>query len=378
MRAEHIPKTSGLDHGRLKPDIFNAASHFAYNGRPISAEECKRGHINSTYFVVCEDGEGGFCRYVLQAINTNVFKHPEYVMSNMVNVTEHIRKKISLKSEAAHEVINLVKSIDGGYSYRDFDGRVWRSYEFVEGENYQSADSVELMELVGRTFGRFQMYLSDFDASKLYYTIPDFHNTSKRLENLERAIKNDPVGRLKDVDREIEFIRARKNKCGYIVEGIESGRLPLRVTHNDTKLNNIMVNGQTTCVIDLDTVMPGSVLADFGDAIRFGASTGAEDERDLSSVTLRLDMFESFTRGFIDGAGGLLTPYEIESFPMGAYLMTLELGIRFLEDYLNGDKYFRISSPDHNLARARKQLKLVEEMEAKMDGMNSIVEKYIK
>ena len=360
----------------MKQAILNAASHFAYKGIPISADECRRGHINSTYFVVTKDGEGRSYRYVLQAINTGVFKQPEQVMSNMINVTEHIKKKIALENDADHSAIDLVRTLDGEYIHRDDDGGVWRSYEYVEGENYQSAESTELMELVGKTFGKFQRYLSDFDASLLYETIPNFHDTPVRLENLERAIKADPVGRFREVENEIAFIRARKNTCGYIVDGIESGKLPLRVTHNDTKLNNIMVNGQRTCVIDLDTVMPGSVLADFGDAIRFGASTGAEDERDLSRVSLRLDMFESFTKGFIEGSGGLLTEYEILSLPKGAYLMTLEVGIRFLEDYINGDKYFRISSPDHNLARARKQLRLVEKIEEKMDEMNDIVKRY--
>ena len=362
----------------MKTEVFNAASHFVYKGSAVSAEECKRGHINSTYFVVCEDGAGGLYKYVLQAINTEVFKHPEHVMSNMIKVTEHIKRKISASGEDVRQrVVNLVPVKSGGYSYKDDNGKVWRSYEYIAGENYQSADTPELMEFVGRAFGEFQMQLSDFDAAKLYETIPNFHNTPVRLENLENAIKNDPLGRAKEVFREIEFIRARKDKCGYIMDGIRNGLLPIRVAHNDTKLNNIMINGSDSCVIDLDTVMPGSVLADFGDAIRFGAATGAEDDRDLENVHVRLEMFESFTKGFLDGLGGSLVPYEIESFPMGAYIMTLELSMRFLEDYLNGDKYFRISYPDHNLVRARKQLALVADMETKMDDMLAIVKKYV-
>ena len=362
----------------LNDKIIKVISQFQYAGKAVATTECKKGHINSTYFVDCVDKNGRSSRYVLQAINTNVFKNPDHVMHNMLNVTEHIRNKLKEEGKDYHGgTVNLIPLKKGGYVFKDDDGKVWRSYEYIVGESYQTADSPQLMEFVGRAFGDFQMRLSDFDASKLYETIPDFHNTISRMEDFEKAVKRDLMGRADSVKTEIDFIIARKSKCGYIMDGIASGKLPLRVTHNDTKLNNIMINGDSSCVIDLDTVMPGSVLADFGDAIRFGASNSKEDESDLSKVYLRLDMFESFTKGFVEQLGDSLTRYEIESFPMGAYLMTLELAMRFLGDYLNGDKYFRILYPEHNLVRARKQIKLVEDMEKKMPQMQKIVNKYI-
>lgn len=364
----------------IKPEIRNVISQFDYIGEPVAVKDCNKGHINGTYFVDCE-ADGKKQRYVLQSINTNIFKQPDHVMENIVNVTGHIKKKLIAEGkDPAQGTINIVFTKDGHYSYTDEAGNYWRSYIFIEGDCYQSADSPELMERVGKAFGHFQMQLADFDASVLHESIPNFHNTVSRFADFEKALSDDLAGRAAGIKDDIQFILNRKDKCSFIMDGIADGRLPLRVTHNDTKLNNIMMDpetGEGRCVIDLDTVMPGSVLADFGDAIRFGASSAAEDETDLDKVYMRLDMFESYAKGFIEGLEGSLTEDEIRSLPMGAYMLTYEQAIRFLGDYLNGDTYFRTHYPEHNLDRARNQMKLVADMESKMDEMNRIIEKYI-
>ena len=241
-------------------------------------------------------------------------------------------------------------------------------------------ESAEMFTKVGFAFGQFQRQLADFDASRLHESIPNFHNTEWRFENLKKAIEENKSGRAHLVEDEIKFALDRKDITSFVNKSIADGSLTLRVTHNDTKLNNIMmdkVTGEGICVIDLDTVMPGSVLADFGDSIRFGASSAAEDETDLDKVYCRLDMFEAFAKGFIEGLEGSLSESEIRALPMGALILTYETGIRFLSDYLDGDVYFRVAHPNHNLDRARNQFKLVADMEEKMDEMKAIVEKYI-
>ncbi len=364
----------------IAPEVKKVIEQFDYIGAPVAVKDCNNGHINGTYFVDCE-ADGKKQRYVLQSINTNVFKHPDHVMENILNVTGHIKKKLVVEGKnTVQGTINIVFTKNGQYSYTDESGNYWRSYIFVEGECYQFAESPELMERVGKAFGHFQMQLSDFDASVLYESIPDFHNTVSRFADFEKALSDDLVGRAASIKDDIKFILDRKDKCSFIVDGIADGKFPLRVTHNDTKLNNIMMDpetGEGRCVIDLDTVMPGSVLADFGDAIRYGASNAAEDENDLDKVYLRLDMFEGFTKGFVDGLEWALSETEVRALPMGAYIITLEQAIRFLGDYLNGDVYFRTDYPEHNLVRARNQMKLVADMESKMDEMNRIIEKYI-
>jgi hypothetical protein len=254
-------------------------------------------------------------------------------------------------------------------------------YDFIEDADcFMQLESSEVFEKVGYAFGQFQRQLSDFDASLLHDSIPNFHNTEWRFENLERAIAKDRVGRAHLVKDEIEFARKRKDITSFINDGVYDGSLKLRVTHNDTKLNNIMVDrktGEGICVIDLDTVMPGSVLADFGDSIRFGASSAAEDETDLDKVYCRLDMFESYAKGFIEWLGGSLLESEIKAFPMVHCLMTYEVGIRFLTDYLEGDVYFHTRYPGQNLDRARNQLKLVLDMDGKLDQMKEIAKKYL-
>lgn len=361
--------------------IFLIAEKFRFEGEPISVTECTTGHINSTYFVDCS-ADDGIHRYVLQIVNTSIFKKPDEVMQNILNVTKHIENKlIATGGDSERGTLHVVLTDDGHYAYVDEEGRYWRAYNFVENATcYQAVESEEMFTKVGKAFGHFQKQLADFDASVLYETIPNFHNTEDRLLQLVTAIEKNAAQRRDQVRDEVAFVLERKDMCSYINERIADGRIPLRVTHNDTKLNNIMLDNETgegICVIDLDTVMPGSVLADFGDSIRFGASSAAEDETDLDKVYVRLEMFDAFAKGFIDGLDHSLTDEEIRSLPMGAYILTLETGIRFLTDYLNGDTYFRTAYAQHNLDRARNQFKLVADMEEKMDLMNLIIEKYL-
>ena len=358
--------------------ILEIAKKFNILSEPVAFYEHKVGHINSTYFVTCENGK----KYVLQNINTSVFKDPDVLMNNIVGVTTHIRQKLKAEGKSfARRTLRFYSVEDGLYYYKDDRNRYWRLYKFIDNVDcYQSADSTEILEKVGEAFGHFQMQLADYDATLLKETIPNFHNTVSRLNDLKTAIDNDIAGRVSSVSDEIQFVLEHSEVCSYIMEKISNGEIPLRVTHNDTKLNNILMDhasGEPICVIDLDTIMPGSVLFDFGDAIRFGASSADEDETDLSKVYMREDAFEAFAKGFVSGLEGSLSETEIMELPMGALVITLETGIRFLTDYLNGDTYFRIHYPQHNLDRARNQFALVRDMENKLHNMKEIVKKYI-
>ena len=318
----------------------------------------------------------------MQMVNTAIFKKPDEVMENIVGVTEHIRRGYEAKGiDPERRALRVIWTKSGKWGHTDRRGVYWRMYDFVEGsECYMKVESAEMFEKVGFAFGQFQRQLADFDASKLHESIPNFHNTEWRYANLQKAVEENKSGRAHLVADDIKFALDRKSITSFINEGIANGSLTLRVTHNDTKLNNIMVDresGEGICVIDLDTVMPGSVLADFGDSIRFGASSAAEDETDLDKVYCRLDMFEAYAKGFIQGLEGSLTESEIKALPMGALILTYETGIRFLSDYLDGDVYFRTEYPEHNIDRARNQFKLVADMEKKMDEMNAIVAKYL-
>ncbi len=359
-------------------EILNIAKHFNIPSEPIDIYECRVGHINSTYFIYCSDGE----KYVLQNINTNVFKDPDVLMDNIVGVTAHIRQKLEEEGKDPYRgTLKFFCSTDGLYYYRDQEDRCWRLYKQVDDVKcHQSVESNEMFELVGKAFGHFQMQLADYDAGALRETIPNFHNTVSRLNDFKIALAKDAAGRASGIKEEIDFVLSHAGTCSYIMDRISDGTLPLRVTHNDTKLNNILMDektGEPVCVIDLDTIMPGSVLFDFGDAIRFGASSAAEDETDLSKVYMKEDAFEAFAKGFIGGLEGSLSEDETLELPMGALVITLETGIRFLTDYLNGDTYFRIHRPNHNLDRARNQFALVRDMEEKMPRMIEIVKKYI-
>lgn len=334
------------------------------------------GHINDTYL-----SEMSSPRFILQRINHQVFKSPEQVMSNIVLVTKHLRKKIIENGgDPKRETLTLVPTIKGESFYKTEDGNYFRMYEFIEGaKTYQVVEKPEHFYNAARAFGKFQNLLADFPAEKLYETIENFHNTAIRFENLLTAIEENKANRLNEVEKEVAFALERKKDASVIVDLIDEGKIPLRVTHNDTKYNNVMIDditGEAVCVIDLDTVMPGSLLYDYGDSLRFGTNPAAEDEKDLSKVYCDLNLFEHFTRGFVEELGTTLTQTEKDLLPFSAKLMTYECGIRFLTDYLNGDIYFKTHYPTQNLDRTRTQFKLVKDMEDKNEQMNEIVRKY--
>lgn len=341
-----------------------------------SIEGYGNGHINDTY--LCEAAP----RVILQRINIKVFKNPHEVMENIYNVTEHVKRKIKKAGgNPDRETLNVIRTKDGKNYYKLDDENYFRMYKFVEDSvSFDTVENPVQLYHAGTAFGRFQNMLDDYPADKLYETIVDFHNTPERVKQLETAISKNAAGRLVAVKDEVNFAIEYAKYASKITDEMAKGTVPLRVTHNDTKLNNVLFDKDTfegVCVIDLDTVMPGSVLYDFGDALRFGASSGTEDETDLSKIWFDLEKFEQFAKGFLGETAKCLTEKEIELLPMSALLMTYECGIRFLADYLNGDTYFKVHREHHNLDRARTQFKLVKDIESKFEDMKKIVEKYI-
>ena len=356
-------------------NIPEICSQFELKGQFIDAIPYGEGHINNT-FLVNTTGN----RYILQRVNSDVFKQPEDVMNNIALVTEYLHKKIIAScGDPYRETLTLIPTKKGEYYLITKEGDLFRMYLFIGNAiSYQKVETPELFYRIAKSFGRFQKMLDGFPAEQLKETIPNFHNTVVRYENFKNAVEADKAGRKNEVMKEIEFAMGREKDARIIMDAIKAGSVPLRVTHNDTKLNNILVDetsGDGICVIDLDTVMPGSMLFDFGDSIRFGASTAAEDEKDLDKVWMDLALFEQYAKGYIEELHETMTEQELELLPMSAKLMTLECGIRFLGDYLDGDNYFRIHYPEQNLDRARTQLKLVADMEEKMDTMKEIVKR---
>ncbi len=347
---------------------------FAISGRVISCCPHGDGHINETYYAACEAGAG----YILQKINTAVFRDPAALMENVAAVTEYMARRTADPRRCLH----LIPTRDGRSFYTAPAGGCWRVYAFVPGSLcLQSAETPELFYESGVAFGAFQRALADFPAQTLHETIPNFHNTPDRYRQLHLALAADVRGRAGECREEIDFALAREPEASALVDALARGELPLRVTHNDTKLNNVLIDAKTRralCVIDLDTVMPGLSAYDFGDSIRFGASTAAEDEHELSKVALSLPLYETYICGFLAGCAGQLTDGEIRALPLGAKLMTLECGVRFLTDYLNGDIYFRIHREKHNLDRCRTQLRLVRDMEGKWEQMRAIAEGFCR
>ena len=346
----------------------------------LSVDRYGKGHINDTFCAVCQSQEGNAIRFVIQRLSNAAFPHPEELMENFVGITSFLRNKILADGgDPTRGTLCVVKTKDGRDFYTDAYGRVWRLMPFIENTDcYQSA-TPELFEASARTFGRFQRLLNGYPAETLHETIPNFHNTEDRLAKFLAAVAADKLGRAKDVQPEIQFVLDRRADCSVALNALKEGVLPLRVTHNDTKLNNILIDREShegICVIDLDTTMPGLSINDFGDSIRFGANHSAEDEKDLSKVNFDLGLYEVFTRGFLQGADGILTEAELKYLPWGARLMTLECGIRFLTDYLDGDNYFRVCYPEQNLDRSRTQFKLVWDMEQQFEDMREIVKKY--
>ncbi len=350
---------------KLNPEKI--LENFHIKGNMTSCKEFGSGHINDTFKVHTDDGHV----YVLQRINDHVFTDSVAVMENVSAVTDFLRKTLKCPRETLH----FIRTDENLRYYLDEDGACWRCYEFTDGLCLNAPESDEDFYESAIAFGRFQEMLSTFPADTLHETIPLFHNTPNRYRMLKEAIAKDAVGRATSVQKEIEFLLARESEAGMICDKLDSGELPLRVTHNDTKINNVLLDEKTRkalCVIDLDTVMPGSSLYDYGDSIRFGAATAAEDETDLDKVTMSLNLFRVYTAGYLK-ACSTLTDKEIEMLPWGAKMMTLEVGVRFLTDYLDGDKYFKTAYPEHNLDRARTQMKLVYDMEQKWAEMQKIV-----
>jgi len=347
--------------------ILKAAYAFQIDGEPIACKELSQGHINSTVKLTTDTG----AEYVLQKINKYVFREPIRLMANISAVTDYLREKVEDPRHALH----FIPTFDGLYYHRDTDGEFWRMYDFVGGFCLDAPESEEDFYQSAIAFGRFQYLLSDFPADTLYETIPEFHNTVDRYRQLKDSIAVDSCRRVAGIREEIDFLLQREEMAGTLQKLREAGQLPLRVTHNDTKLNNVLLDRKTRkalCVLDLDTVMPGLSLYDFGDSIRFGAATAPEDEPDTSRMRMDLHLFEVYTKGYLEAATAL-TDREVEMLPMGALIVTLELATRFLKDYIDGDLYFKTAYPQHNLVRARSQMALAADMESKLSEMNRIV-----
>ncbi|MBR7122538.1 MAG: aminoglycoside phosphotransferase family protein [Oscillospiraceae bacterium] len=347
--------------------IDNVLCAFEFNGEPVSCQEFGKGRINSTFMIQTDTGKA----YVLQLINKRVFKDPVKLMENASRVTNYLLER----TDGCYTTLRYMQTKSGTYCHQDEQGEYWRMYEFVPGIGLDAPDSDEDLYQCALAFGWFQNLLADFPADSLHETIPCFHNTIDRYQKLKESIAADVMGRADSVRAEIDYLLSREEIAGTIQRKLDSGELPLRVTHNDTKLNNVLldpITHQSVCVLDLDTVLPGSSLYDYGDSVRFGAANGGEDAEDPSLVSLNLHLFEVYTKGYLEAVTSL-TEKEIDLLPIGALVITLELATRFLKDYLDGDIYFKIKEPHHNLLRARNQIALAQDMEQKMTDMEAIV-----
>lgn len=358
-----------------------AIAHFKYEGVLVDERPYGSGHINDTYLLTFKIGEMGQLKVILQRMNTQIFTKPEELMENILNVTDYLRRKIVENGgDPERETLNIIPAVDGKPFYVDSTGEYWRSYKFITGAtSFDQVENANDFYQSAVAFGNFQSLLADYPAETLHETIQGFHDTRARFQVFKKAVEEDVCGRAAKVQKEIQFVLDHEDVANVFAEMLDKKEIPLRVTHNDTKLNNIMIDDKTgkgICVIDLDTVMPGLAMNDFGDSIRFGASTAAEDETDLDKVCCDMDLFDIYARGFIEGCNGKLTEKEIDLMPMGAKVMTFECGMRFLTDYLEGDHYFKIHREDHNLDRCRTQFKLVSDMEKKWDTMQEIIKKY--
>lgn len=362
----------------LEEQIVDVAGHFCFEGGYQTNQPYGNGHINDTYLLAFETGEQKTKRYILQRMNKDIFSKPAELMENIMAVTSYLQKIIIANGgDPQRETLNVIPAKDGKAYYVDAQDEYWRAYNFIENaSSYEQVEKPEDFYESAVAFGKFQRQLADYPAASLHEIIPGFHDTKARFEVFKEAVEKDVCSRAASVKREIDFVLEREDVAGVFGSLLEKKEVPLRVTHNDTKLNNIMMDNETRkgiCVIDLDTVMPGLAMNDFGDSIRFGASTALEDERDINKVWCDMNLFELYTRGFIEGCGGRLTKREIELLPMGAKVMTFECGMRFLTDYLQGDTYFKIHRPGQNLDRCRTQFKLVWDMEQKWETMRDIV-----
>jgi Ser/Thr protein kinase RdoA (MazF antagonist) len=363
------------------PDFVNIVPHFCFEGDFLRAQACGFGHINDTYEGYFRKAGGEIHRYLLQRINSYVFEDIEGLMHNITAVTAHLRAKIAAAGgNPDRETLTIIPTTAGATFHRTPGGEFWRAYLFIEGaQTYEVAMNQDQIYHAGRALGHFLELLGDFPTARLVETIPDFHHTVRRFQAFVRAVERDIKNRAHGVRPEIEFVQARVQDTSVLLNLLDRGALRARATHNDTKFNNVMIDDETgegLCLVDLDTVMPGLALYDFGDAVRYAANPAAEDEQDLSKVGIKLETYGCLVRGFLYSARSFLTSQELDHLSFSAKLMALECGMRFLTDYLRGDPYFRISRKSHNLDRARTQFKMVQDMEASFDQMEKIVDLY--
>lgn len=355
-------------------------SKFAIDGKLISIEVNNSGNINNTYVATFQLEDGTIRKYLIQKINTNVFTEPRKLMKNIESVTSYLKRQMEIENDKEHQVLEVIKTKDGkSLCYVEEEGErdYYRIYEYIENAvSYDCSTDIEIVYNTGKAFGNFQKLLRNYPMSKLAETIKDFHSTDKRYQKLIEDIKIDSEGRVLGVAPEIVFILMREDICSLITEKLRTEEVPLRVTHNDTKVNNVMMNkntGDFLAVIDLDTVMPGSLLFDYGDGVRSTASNAKEDETDLSKVYINLDLFRAYTDGYLSEMAPYITEEELNLMGESIRIITLELAIRFLNDYINGDTYFKTNYDGHNLDRARNQLALVSDIEKKLDYINNYI-----
>ncbi len=360
---------------KIITELLNA---FEFSGEFENSNQLHDGHINNTYVFDFREESGKVNKYLVQQLNTYVFRQPEALMENVMGVTNYMREYVEKNGgDVDRECLHVIPAKSGKPYYTDAENRFWRCYNFISNAHtYQTVENPEVFYNAAKAFGNFQRILADYPIDSLTETIPNFHNTVSRFADFKKAVAENLSGRASQVEEEIKFVLDRESDCSLLLDMLEAGELPLRVTHNDTKLNNVMFDNETNeaiCVVDLDTVMPGLSLYDFGDSIRFGANTASEDEKDVTKVTLSLENFRAYTLGYLTTAGESLTKNEIDQLVFSSKLMTLECGMRFLGDFINGDVYFKTEYPEHNLVRCRTQLAIVADIEKKMDEMKKIV-----
>lgn len=353
-------------------------NQFSLKGSVQSVKPFGTGLINTTYKVKTQEEDAP--NYLLQIINHHIFQNVPELTRNIKRVTSHIRKKLEEQNveDIDRRVLVPIDTIDGKGYFKDEEGNYWRMFLFIEdARSYDQLTNRKQAEAGGRAFGQFQKLVSDLPGDPLYPVIPGFHDTEMRINNFKKRVNEDPVGRLKEVGEEVDFLMERSEEYKKVVQMGREGKIPERIVHQDTKFNNVLLdeNDEVLCVIDLDTVMPGYVCYDIGDAIRNGANTGKEDDPNLDNVSINMDLYEGFIKGFLQETKEILTPVEKDTLAFGAKLLTYEQAVRFLDDYIDGDKYYKTESPDHNLIRARAQIKLLKSMEENWANMQQIVEK---
>ena len=358
-------------------DLREIGLHFELEGRFVSAEPFGSGHINDTYKTEYRSA-GAERRYIHQRINHLIFRDPVGLMENVDRVLAHLRAKLRGAPDAQRRALNLVRAKGGAPLYKDEAGNYWRTYDFIEGaRTFEVVENPRQAFEAAKAFGHFQRLLSDLPAPRLRDTIPDFHHTPKRFAAFRRAAEKDAVGRAKRAKKEIDFALKREPMTRVLEDLRKKGEIPERITHNDTKFNNVVIDdvtGEALCVLDLDTVMPGLALHDFGDMVRTTTSPSAEDERDLSKVEMQMPMFEALVQGYLGSAGDFLSEAEKRHLAFAGKLITFETGLRFLADHLEGDVYFKVRREGHNLDRARTQFRLVESIERQEAAMNRVAE----